>query len=226
MKIKTFSDGFTVSRLTGAGARPYLSVISGALLCLLLSVQTADARAVQWVWKNAQGVKVYSDMPPPAHIPKKNVLKSPHREVVKRQARASTGPVGLVDAKVARGETDAATANAPDATAGADGSQTKGVPTKGAESALDRKVAEKRKKAEAEKKAKAEKEKAEQEKQENERLAKQEENCRRIAESRRNLTSGSRVTTTDEKGERKFLSEQDIQNRLDRLDAAAQSNEC
>lgn len=208
MKItQALSGHFTVSPLGNSVSRPHLAVLSGALLCLLLATQTVNAKSVQWVWKNAQGVKVYSDLPPPADIPKKNILKSPHREVVKRKARAASGPVGLVDAQTARGKTDAAVSEA-------------------GQSELDKKVEEKRKQEEAKKKAEEKQEQARQEQQERERLAKQQANCQRIAESRRNLNSGVRISTTDENGEKKFLSEQEIQSRLDRLDAAAKSNDC
>lgn len=199
-----------------------VAVFVGALLCLALAAQTVQARSVQWIWKNERGAKVYSDMPPPAHISGKNILKSPHRAVVqRRRAAANTGPVGLVDAKVARGEVQAASDGAG-AEKGVAGKNQEGAQ----ESELDKKVARKREQEEAAKKAEEKQQQAREAQQERERREKQEQNCRRIDESRRNLSSGARVSTTDAKGERRFLSEQEIQGRLDRLDEAAQANDC
>lgn len=226
MKITALSGNTMAWQQRGRSLRRLrvrpVAVFVGALLCLALAAQAVQARSVQWIWKNEHGVKVYSDMPPPAHISGKNILKSPHRAVVqRRRAAADTGPVGLVDAKVARGEVQAASdgAGAKDS---ADG-KTKEVAL---ESELDKKVALKREQEEAAKKAKAKQEQAREEQEERERREKQEQNCRRIEESRRNLSSGARVSTTDAKGERRFLSEQEIQGRLDRLDDAAQANDC
>lgn len=226
MKITALSGKAMVARQRTRAFLPLpacsAAVLAAALLCLALAVPSAQARSVQWIWKNEHGVKVYSDMPPPAHISGKNILKSPHRAVVqRRRAAANTGPVGLVDAKVARGEVQAA----PDGTgteAGAAGKKQGGAQ----ESELDKKVARKREQEEATKKAEAKKQQAREAQEERERREKQEQNCRRIDESRRNLTSGARVSTTDAKGERRFLSEQEIQGRLDRLDDAAQANDC
>lgn len=226
MKIEALSDNVMVWQQRDRSLpflRACVAALTVVLLCLALTAQTAHARSVQWIWKNEQGVKVYSDMPPPAHISGRNILKSPHRAVVQRRARAvaNSGPVGLVDAKVARGEaqSEADEAGAKDS---ADG-KTKEVAL---ESELDKKVALKREQEEAAKKAKAKQEQARLEQEERERREKQEQNCRRIEESRRNLSSGARVSTTDAKGERRFLSEQEIQGRLDRLDEAAQANDC
>lgn len=46
----------------------------GAALVLLLS---QAAQAAQWKWLDAQGVVHYSDLPPPATVPARNVLQRP-----------------------------------------------------------------------------------------------------------------------------------------------------
>ena len=48
------------------------------ILAGLLASSAALAQA-KYVWINAQGVKQFSDTPPPGDIPEKNILKSPRR---------------------------------------------------------------------------------------------------------------------------------------------------
>ena len=47
------------------------------LLALLLGMGIAPVSYAQYVWLNEQGVKQFSDMPPPASVPKNRILKSP-----------------------------------------------------------------------------------------------------------------------------------------------------
>lgn len=50
-------------------------IYSSLFLSLAFFCGTCSA---QWLWIDANGTKVYSDQPPPSHIPDKNVLKRPN----------------------------------------------------------------------------------------------------------------------------------------------------
>ncbi|MBC7499377.1 MAG: DUF4124 domain-containing protein [Herminiimonas sp.] len=65
-------------------------------VCVVLCAVAASAHA-QYVWLDAKGAKQFSDMPPPASIPSKDILKAPTR------ATSAAGPV------TSMGETSAAT---------------------------------------------------------------------------------------------------------------------
>jgi hypothetical protein len=56
---------------------------------LAASVFCCAAHA-QYVWLNEQGVKQFSDMPPPASVPKSRVLKSPGGDLPSRFAAGGT----------------------------------------------------------------------------------------------------------------------------------------
>lgn len=58
-----------------------------ALLCSTLLSTTALA---QWQWTDAQGRKVFSDLPPPMDVPEKNIVKRPSP----RSPDASVKPAG------------------------------------------------------------------------------------------------------------------------------------
>ncbi len=78
-----------------------------ALSLVLLSF--VSAASAQYVWLNEKGIKQFSDMPPPASVPKNRVLKEPG------QTFRSTAPVGNEGA--AAGDNTAATPKAPLTTA-------------------------------------------------------------------------------------------------------------
>lgn len=91
-----------------------LTALGGA--CLIAS---AGALA-QWQWVDASGRKVFSDRPPPADVPEKNILMSPSPVTVKRQTpeapasgTTSTGTDGA--AKKLQAEMDAKKKQAEDA---------------------------------------------------------------------------------------------------------------
>jgi hypothetical protein len=44
---------------------------------LLAAVSIATAASVQYIWINENGIKQYSDMPPPASVPKSRIVKEP-----------------------------------------------------------------------------------------------------------------------------------------------------
>jgi Domain of unknown function (DUF4124) len=58
-----------------------------ALLALLLGVSLAVPAAAQWKWRDTGGRIQYSDLPPPAGVPEKDILQRPASAVV-RQAPA------------------------------------------------------------------------------------------------------------------------------------------
>ena len=53
--------------------RATLIATLGAMICSLSSFSAF----AQWQWLDESGRKTYSDRPPPAHIPEKNILKQP-----------------------------------------------------------------------------------------------------------------------------------------------------
>lgn len=205
-----------LNRMSGfLSARRVLAVV--ALAALAGSVSAAGA---QWVWKNEKGRKVFSDMPPPSSVPQSRIIKSPVRngaDMMQRHQKRKNQVTGLVDAKELRGAQGAEGTDAEgvDENASAEG----GEPM----SDLDKRVAEKEKKAKDEE---LKKEEAARKKEMAERKARQKENCSRIAEAKRSLTAGTRLTVTDENGERRFLNESDINKRLDRLKKAERQNKC
>ncbi len=69
------------------------------LLAGLLAGSAAMAQA-KYVWVDAQGVKQFSDTPPPGDIPEKNIIKSPRRSAPATPARdaAAAGDSASADA--------------------------------------------------------------------------------------------------------------------------------
>ncbi len=152
------------------------------------------AAAAQWQWIDKSGRKVFSDQPPPADIPDRNVLKAPApREPsivitpVEAPARAAPAPNG------AAAPTSPASAASP------------------ARAAVDPQAEARRKAAEA---AEANKRKAEEE-----RIARlRSENCSRARSAKATLDSGTRLVRTNEKGEREFLDDAARSAEARRLD--------
>lgn len=64
---------------------------SPALLALLLGVSLALPAAAQWKWRDTGGRIQYSDLPPPAGVPEKDILQRP-ASTVARQAPAFVAP--------------------------------------------------------------------------------------------------------------------------------------
>jgi hypothetical protein len=136
--------------------------------------------SAQWQWIDKDGHKVFSDRPPSSDVPEKNILKRP------RQYGKATG----VPAAAALPTPDASGATA----------QAQGGTSKPA--GADKELMDKKKQAEKQAAdAEAAKRKAEEE-----RVAKiQAENCSRARQSLAGISSGVRMTRTNEKGEREFL---------------------
>ncbi|MEO6921201.1 MAG: DUF4124 domain-containing protein [Collimonas sp.] len=75
-------------------------VFSTAAALVLLSLATSAL--AQFVWLDEKGVKQYSDMPPPASVPSKRILKTPGQSLPRGVAEASDSTTdGAPDAKAA-----------------------------------------------------------------------------------------------------------------------------
>ncbi|AIY42563.1 putative transmembrane protein [Collimonas arenae] len=75
-------------------------VFSTAATLVLLSLATSAL--AQFVWLDEKGVKQYSDMPPPASVPTKRILKTPGQSLPRGVAEASDSATdGAQDAKAA-----------------------------------------------------------------------------------------------------------------------------
>jgi hypothetical protein len=145
------------------------------LLLLGWALALPLAANAQWQWIDKDGRKVYSDQPPPADVPEKNVLR--------RAGRAVAPPAA------------AAPAPAPEATAPVTRTAANGAAK---QSGVDKELEEKARKAEEAEKAKraAEEQKVAQAKA---------ENCQRARQGRATLDSGIRVARLNEKGEREIM---------------------
>jgi phage tail sheath protein FI len=133
------------------------------------------AASAQWQWIDSTGRRVFSDQPPPADVPAKNILKQPG-------GRAAPPSITVIEpgASAPAAAPAKVAASAPKVT--------------GKDPALE----EKRKQLEA---AEAEKKKAEEEKLAQARS----ENCTRAKQHKANMESGVRVAMADAKGERRYL---------------------
>ncbi|MGZ3159237.1 MAG: DUF4124 domain-containing protein, partial [Burkholderiaceae bacterium] len=138
----------------------------------------AAAACGQYIWLDDKGVKQFSDMPPPASVPQKNILKQPNRTPI--AAPASTDS-----------DSNNAAAKNPLITEKAN------VPMTTAEKNAD---FQKRKAKQAEMEAKA----AEEAKN----AAIKAKNCDNARSYQRSLTSGERIATTDKNGERFYLNDE------------------
>ena len=154
-----------------------------ALLFALTLAATMAAHA-QYQWIDKDGRRVFSDRPPPADVPQKNVLKEP-RGSSAAVVRSAPAPAAATPAV---GE---APASAPAAAA-------KPAATASAPAGVDKALEEKKKQAEA---AEAAKKKAEEQKI----AAARAENCKRAMNAKATLDSGMRMARLNDKGEREVL---------------------
>lgn len=63
-------------------------VLAGLLLAVLAVASSSAQAGTQWKWRDAQGATQYSDRPPPAGTPDKDILSRP--ALPKRAAKAPT----------------------------------------------------------------------------------------------------------------------------------------
>ena len=154
----------------------FFSPVRQALLATSLLCAAASAVA-QWQWIDGSGRRVYSDRPPPASVPLKNILKRPGGMAAPVTVVSNTETVPAASAPVASASA-AATAPKPSAS-------------------TQKAAAEQKKKEEEE----AAKKKAEEEK-----IAKTKaDNCQRAKTALTTIKSGTRVATSNSKGEREIM---------------------
>lgn len=163
------------------------------LLALMLLPLAADAQT-QWKWREADGRVQYSDKPPPASVPDKDILTRPPGAM--RQRPIQVMPVGQAASLPA-----SAAAPAPRASTAVERA-----------AALDKA----KKDAEAEAKKKADEQRAQQQRA---------ENCKAARQNVASLQSGTRLSRTNEKGEREFVDDAQRARELERAQAAVAS-EC
>lgn len=159
-----------------------------------MTLAASLAAQAQYQWVDHSGRRVFSDQPPPADIPARNILKQPGMRV----APAAPAPA------------PAQTVAAPMATqAAAQGASAAG----GQDKALE----ERKKKAEA---AEAAKKKAEEAKL----AAQRADNCKRARAAKASLDSGIRIARTNEKGEREILDDAQRAAEAKRIDEIIQAD--
>jgi len=148
------------------------------LFMTVLLVAASQSALAQWKWKDANGKLQYSDLPPPANVPEKDVLQRPPGQRV------------TVVQVISPASAAAAAASSAAAASAAAASQ-----------ALQDQQA--RAKREQEQQAAA-RNKAEQERQNQVRA----DNCRRAQEQLRLIDYGTRLTSLNDKGEQVVLDDQ------------------
>jgi hypothetical protein len=155
-----------------------------AMLAGLLGVTLAlpvQAQA-QWKWRDGTGRTQYSDLPPPASVPEKDILSRPVAAVRRAAAAASGAASGAAPATLlASSSPPFAAASSPFAP-----------------KTVDPELEARRKKTEADQAAKV---KAE----ESKIAAARAENCDRAKAQQRSLDSGIRIARVNVKGEREVL---------------------
>lgn len=175
-------------------------------LAALTSLVSGHALA-QWQWLDGKGKTVFSDTPPPASVPDKNILK---RAGGSEPVRPSQSPID----KSAIPRT-ASTPPAASGSAAGDGKPAAEAAPK--ISGKDTELEAKKKKADdAEKAAR----KAAEEKQARARA----DNCARVKQAKATLDSGVRIATTNAQGEREIMDEAARSAEAKRLDGIAQSD--
>lgn len=151
----------------------------------LLAVFLSLPAMAQYVWIDANNVRHYSDMPPPASVPNSRILKKPK---VAGNSLLTYEPISSETKTAVKADSSAAPAKAPPTTA-----------EKNADF-------QKRKMEQAEKDKKAE--------QEAKRAAEKTEFCDRAKGYKRSLESGHRIVQTDKNGERQHLSDEQRASEL------------
>lgn len=151
------------------------------LLIALAGLVLAASAHAQWKWRDAKGNVQYSDMPPPPGVPDKDILQRPASAA---RPTIIVAPIGSAASAAA----SAASAPRPAASA----------PSKAELEAAARQKAEQ------------DRDTAKQ-KEEERRLAEQRrENCSRAQANLRDLQSGTRLTRTNDKGERVYMDQAQI----------------
>ncbi len=184
---------------------------SKALAALTVStlLLAAGSAFAQWGWTDEAGKKQFSDQPPPAVVPEKNVFKRPAGS-----ALLTGGPVygtQVVGAKPGTAQAAAAALAASAAQSGASAPK---------ESASKPKTADEKFKDRQDEKAKAEQEA----KQKAQADTKQKADCDRARGYMKTLQDGGRVARTDAQGNRNILDDAQRASESQRMQGEISSN--
>jgi hypothetical protein len=182
-----------------------LDLLKLTALCVCLGLGLAGAAHAQWGWTDKDGRRIFSDQAPASEVPEKSIFKRPGG------ARAAAPVQTKDDGAVAATGTAVTTAGRPSPSASA--------PRAGASGAAGSDPALEKKKKELEA-AEAAKQKAEIEKQQ----AAKADNCARAKKSKLTLNSGTRMATTNDKGEREIMGEAERAASVKRADDAIASD--
>lgn len=155
---------------------------AAALACGAAVLLAAAPAHAQWKWRDASGVMHFSDRPPPASVPDKDILQRPSGA---RTAATAVAPAPAIEASPPPAATAAAT-------------RTSDAPR--AKSTLEQQLEARRKVEDQERAAKA---RADEERQ----AAARADNCKRARSALATLDSGQRLVRLNEKGEREFVDE-------------------
>lgn len=175
----------------------HLSVVQRFVLATSFALALVPSVAqAQYQWKDDNGNMVYSDRPPPASVKPAQVVRAPAPKVVTKEdaskdaaaagKQAATDPVAAAAARLKAGT--AVASNAAPSVADKDLESKK--------KALEAEQADKKRQADTE------------------REARNKAACDDNRASVRTLESGMRVATTNAKGEREFLSDEQRTKRL------------
>lgn len=148
----------------------------------------------QWQWVDDSGRKVFSDRPPPEHIAPKNILKQPTHAARPAQPAATSA------------------SNAEDSNAASAADTPAAAPQVDADLQAQKAKQEAQQKAEEE--AKRKQEEAQRKKEEAQQAKARQENCARARSTQSTIESGVRLSHTNAKGERGFMSEEQRQAEL------------
>lgn len=156
--------------------RANVTHIAAALAALFLT----GAAHGQYVWLDDKGVKQYSDMPPPASVPMKRILRQPGQSATPQPAVSTSTPSASTEQ--ASGATGKVSARTQASTAEREADFRKRRAEQG----------EKERKAAEEERLAADKAK----------------HCERAREYQRALQSGDRIGRIEKNGERSFLTDE------------------
>lgn len=181
-----------------------LKLLAGASLLIV-----ATQGMAQWQWKDNSGRTVFSDRPPPASIPLKNIIKQPGVAAPVSVTVSNTSTRALPKSNEAQKQAAATEAEA----------------VKPKQSAAEKAAAAKKKKEEEAKKAKTEAEAEKKMLAEKEQAKKAKaDNCRRARTALATLDSNLRVATVNEKGERIVMDDAARSAERKRLQKVVSSN--
>lgn len=165
-----------------------------------MTLAASLAAQAQYQWVDHSGRRVFSDQPPPADIPARNILKQPG---VRAAPAAPAAPAATTATAAASQAAPTQAGPAVSAAASAAGQ--------------DKALEERKQKAEA---AEAAKKKAEEAKL----AAQRADNCKRARAAKASLDSGVRIARTNEKGEREILDDAQRAAEAKRIDEIIQAD--